>query len=216
MNPLADAPLDPSREQARGWAVDELSRREYQQARPGIVERLASWLEDRLRDLVGSLEGIDSPGSAIGAAVVLAIVLGLIWFAVWRFGGPGSSGTRRHPESVFSDAVVVSADEHRAAARRAERDGDWRQAVLEHFRALVRELEETTVLAPRPGRTADEAAAEAALVVPEQAESLTTASRTFDEIRYGGRTATREDAAQVGGTEGEVSRAVRSGRAVLS
>ncbi len=57
------------------------------------------------------------------------------------------------------------------------------------MRALVRGLEERTVLDPRPGRTADEAAAEAGRALPERARELASAARLFDDIAFGERTA---------------------------
>ncbi len=57
------------------------------------------------------------------------------------------------------------------------------------MRALVRGLEERTLLDARPGRTADEAAAEAGRALPEHAAALSAAARTFDDIAFGERTA---------------------------
>ena len=57
------------------------------------------------------------------------------------------------------------------------------------MRAIVRSLEERTLLDPRPGRTADEAAAEAGRPLPRHADRLRAAARTFDDVTYGGRTA---------------------------
>lgn len=57
------------------------------------------------------------------------------------------------------------------------------------MRALVRALEERALLDPRPGRTADEAASEAARPLPGHAARLHTAARDFDDVTYGGRTA---------------------------
>lgn len=57
------------------------------------------------------------------------------------------------------------------------------------MRAVVRSLEERTLLDPRPGRTADEAAAEAAASLPDHAEALRAAARAFDDVTYGGRPA---------------------------
>ena len=59
----------------------------------------------------------------------------------------------------------------------------------ERLRATVRGLEERDLLDTRAGRTADEAAAEAGRALPTLADELRAAARTFDEVRYGGRTA---------------------------
>jgi hypothetical protein len=60
------------------------------------------------------------------------------------------------------------------------------------MRAVVRSLEERALLDVRPGRTADEAAAEAGRTLPAHRERLHTAARDFDDITYGGRMATEQ------------------------
>jgi len=81
---------------------------------------------------------------------------------------------------------VRSAEQYRAAADLAAAGGDWDEAVRQRFRAVVRSLEERDVLDPRPGRTADEAAAEAARLLTGHASGLVGAARTFDDVAYGG------------------------------
>ncbi|CAM5235559.1 DUF4129 domain-containing protein [Streptomyces narbonensis] len=51
----------------------------------------------------------------------------------------------------------------------------------ERMRAIVR-FEERDLLDPRPGRTADEAAAESARSLPAHAHDLRLAARTFDDV----------------------------------
>ncbi len=43
------------------------------------------------------------------------------------------------------------------------------------------------MIPPRPGRTADELAAEAGAVLPGETAALGAAARLFDDVRYGGR-----------------------------
>jgi hypothetical protein len=61
--------------------------------------------------------------------------------------------------------------------------------VRERLRAVVRSLEERAVLDERPGRTADEAAAEAGRALPDCVAGLRAAAVLFDEVWYGGRPA---------------------------
>ncbi|NEA03407.1 DUF4129 domain-containing protein, partial [Streptomyces sp. SID10116] len=61
----------------------------------------------------------------------------------------------------------------------------WSQAVQERMRAVVRALEERALLDPRPGRTADEAAAEAGRTLPSHTDRLRAAARAFDDVTYG-------------------------------
>jgi hypothetical protein len=55
---------------------------------------------------------------------------------------------------------------------------------------VIRSLEERSLIEPRPGRTADEAAVQAGQSLPECAASLRAGARLFDDIWYGGRLAT--------------------------
>ena len=73
----------------------------------------------------------------------------------------------------------------------------WAEAIRERLRAIARELEHRGVLDPRPGRTADELCGEAGLRLPVLAGDLRAATSIFDEVWYGGRTATADDEAQL-------------------
>jgi hypothetical protein len=75
------------------------------------------------------------------------------------------------------------------------------------MRAIVRSLEERALLAPRPGRTADEAAAEAGRSLPPHADELRAAARAFDDITYGGRTADRRSYERLRDLDLELERA---------
>lgn len=117
--------------------------------------------------------------------LVVAVLVGAaLW---WRLGAPRRAA--RSTLDVFGTVGPRTADQHRADAARHAAAGQWTEAVREQMRALVRGLEERTLLDTRPGRTADEAAAEAGRTLPEHAAALTAAARTFDDIAYGDRTA---------------------------
>jgi hypothetical protein len=182
----ASVPVEPGREQARAWAVEELSRPEYRARRPGWFERLLTWLRDQL----SAVELPDGPGQAVGLVVLLLVVALAVALLLGRAGRPGRLRADR-ADGVFEQGVR-SAAEHRAAADRAAAAGDLRTAVLERFRAVVRDLEERAVLPELPGRTADEAARAAAAVLPALREDLLRAARVFDDVRYGDRPATAE------------------------
>lgn len=102
-------------------------------------------------------------------------------------GRPGRTAARA--AGTLFDAGVRSAADHRAAAESLAGEGRWSEAVQERMRAVFRSLEERTLLDPRPGRTADEAAAEAAATLPSHAAALRAAARTFDDVTYGGHPA---------------------------
>lgn len=87
-----------------------------------------------------------------------------------------------------------AAAEHRAAAEIAAGRRDYDSALRERFRAVLRALEQGGTLPVRRSRTAQETADDATTVLPlEQSTELHPAARAFDEVVYGGRTATEDE-----------------------
>ncbi|MEU6315841.1 DUF4129 domain-containing protein [Streptomyces sp. NPDC047014] len=178
-------PVTTPREPAREAAERELSKPMYHENDPSLIDRALRAFFDWLDDLFGAAAGA-TPGGAVGLlAVVLVIALSAtaLW---WRLGAPRRTATTA--PALFPDGIRSAAD-HRTAAEAHAAAGRWNEAVQERMRAIVRSLEERTLLDPRPGRTADEAATEAAQSLPSQAQALHAAARTFDDITYGGRPA---------------------------
>ncbi|MFF4653537.1 DUF4129 domain-containing protein [Streptomyces sp. NPDC001380] len=185
---LADggAPVTVGRDAAREAARRELSDPAYHRNDPGLAERLLSWVWRQLDRLLGLIGGTGTGGTAglVLFGTVLLLAGAALW---WRLGAPRR--TARTAQGQFLGDRRRTAAEHRAAAERHAEAGRWSDALQERTRALVRSLEERALLDERPGRTADEAAAAAGQVLPEHAEALRRAARTFDGVVYGGRPA---------------------------
>ncbi|UUU28042.1 DUF4129 domain-containing protein [Streptomyces sp. DSM 40750] len=179
--PPVTLPRDPAREAAQR----ELSKGMYHENDPSWYERAIDAFWDWLDKLFGAASAA-TPGGTLGLVVIVLAVLALLGALWWRLGTP-----RRPPVSsaVLFDDGPRSAAEHRAAAEAQAAQGHWNQAVQERMRGVVRSLEERALLDARPGRTADEAASEAGLVLPAQADRLRAAARDFDDVTYGGRSA---------------------------
>jgi len=179
--PPVTIPRDPAQEAARR----ELSKRMYHENDPSLLERALDafweWV-DKLFNAASSA----TPGGALGLLVVVLAAVALIGALWWRLGTPRRGPTSAAP--LFDDRPR-SAAEHRAAAEAHAAQAHWNQAVQERMRAVVRSLEERALLDPRPGRTADEAAAEAGRTLPAHTDRLRAAARNFDDVTYGGRTA---------------------------
>ncbi len=182
---IAGVPVELGREEAARLAQQELSKQVYQERRPGLWQRLVRWLLDQAGELLDRVAGV-SPGGRSGL-VVLALLVVVAIVAVRLRVGP--FGRRSPVDPALFTGRVRTADEHRAAADAHAARGEWAEAVRERFRAVVRSLEERAVLDERPGRTADEAAAEAGAVLPSCADDLRRATRLFDDVWYGGRPA---------------------------
>ncbi len=194
-------PVVPDEPTAREWVEQELADPAYAQARPGLLRR--AW--EALQDALSQAEG---PVSPLLLLVLVAVVVGVLALVLWRTGplrAAARTGTAATGEIGLEEHVTAAGYRERADAAAAS--GDWRTAVLDRFRALVRGLEERTVLDPRPGRTADEAAREAGVLLPDVADALTAAARVFDDVAYGDRTATAEHHDRVRGADEAASRA---------
>ncbi|MBZ9596157.1 MULTISPECIES: DUF4129 domain-containing protein [Streptomyces] len=178
-------PVTTPRTPAQEAAERELSKPMYHENDPNLLDRALRAFLDWLDDLFGAASGA-TPGGAVGLVAVLLLVVLAIAALWWRLGSPRRTATSAG--TLFDDGVRSAAD-HRTAAEAHATAGRWTEAVQERMRAVVRSLEERTLLDPRPGRTADEAAAEAAVSLPDHAAALRAAARTFDDVTYGGRTA---------------------------
>lgn len=178
---LAEVPVDPDAATAQRWARAELADPVYHQS-PSLLQRLLDWLWVQLTQAQHALTTIDARTAALlgAAGVLLAVVVAL------TVAGPVARTRRGRRESVdvFGDDAR-SAAELRADADAAAAAGDWTAAVLDRFRAILRSLEDRTLLDPRPGRTAHEATEVAGGRLPQHAAELRRAGRLFDDVCYG-------------------------------
>ncbi|MEU4120020.1 DUF4129 domain-containing protein [Kitasatospora sp. NPDC028055] len=180
------APVTVPRDPARDAARDELLKADYHKNDPSVLERVIDWIWDHIDRALGDMSGGGTDGTTglVLFLIVAAVIAAALW---WRLGAPKRAA--RTDYGVYGADGPRTAAQYRADAAGHAAAGRWTEAVREQMRALVRALEERTLLDTRPGRTADEAAAEAGRALPEQAAALTAAARTFDDIAYGERTA---------------------------
>lgn len=174
-----------TRDAARDAAREELSRREYDEAQPPLLVRLAGRVLRALGDLLDSAAGA-VPGGSVGLLVLLGLLAAFVAVVLTRVRPARSTGRR---DALFAGSAELSAAEHRAQADAAAQEGRYADAVRERLRAVVRDLEARGVIDPRPGRTADEVARDAGAAVPAVREDLRRAATVFDEVWYGGRPA---------------------------
>jgi hypothetical protein len=193
--------VSPDRDEARRWAEEELSKPKYPDAQP-------SWLEQVWRDFLDWLASLGSdsasPGNGIAIPLIIALAVVLIVVAIIVV-RPRLNTRRRKPVSdVFGNEPVADAAVYRQRAAAAADDGDWPAAVVEQFRAVVRSAEERDVIEARPGRTADEAAAQLGGAFPAAQLRLADAARVFDAVLYGGMPADRSDFEAVRAVDSEL------------
>jgi hypothetical protein len=190
---LFDVPVDPDAPTAQRWAEQELADPVYHHSR-SLLQRFVDWFLDLLNGMPAPvISGWVSLALVVGGAVAIAVVV--LWFVGpvrrSRAAASGQAG------AVLGRDDVRTADQLRRAADAAAAAGDWSLAVVERFRAVVRGLEERTVLDARAGRTAHEATLAAAVRLPSLGDELADGGRLFDDVAYGHVTATAEDDARL-------------------
>jgi hypothetical protein len=183
--PAEPIPRDPAASQA----AHELSKKIYRDQRPSLLTQAIDWVERQISNLFHRASDA-SPVGRIGLLVFLVAAIAVIAFVIWRFGLPGASARVRRAADIVTP--THSAVEHQARADAFAAEGRWAEAVRERLRGVVAGLVARGLVDNRPGRTANEVAAEAGRSLPGAVDDLAAAVRIFGDIWYGGRDATAE------------------------
>ncbi|WP_242903269.1 DUF4129 domain-containing protein [Actinomadura terrae] len=194
--------FDPvGRDEAREMARRELDKQVYQRDKPSWLEREWERFTDWLGDLLQRAAAPNAQGNGSGwvsvavIILILAVAIALVAWLMWGRRNPRSRG-----DALLEDEPSTALD-HRDAAEAHAAAGQWAEAIRERLRAVARDLEERAVVSPRPGRTADELAAEAGEALPQLAEELRGGVRVFDDVWYGDRPGTSEGYARLKGLD---------------
>jgi hypothetical protein len=191
-----DIPVDPDAPDAHRWIVDELSKPQYQAAKPSLLDQIAQqilgWIGDLLDWLSGSGQG-GAPGvGGFGFLFVLVPIAVIVAIAFLIYGVPRLNRRSKVTGALFGEDETRDAAAMRRDAERAAAAGDYTVAIAELFRAIARGLAERTLVSTFPGTTAGEFARRAGVRFPSDAAALVTAAGDFDGVRYLDRTGTVE------------------------
>lgn len=175
-----DVPVDPNSGQARDWIIAELSKPEYQAAKPTWFDQASSAFWDWISHLTITSNGVSQgPILILVALVVIAAIV-----AAYLVFGPPRLNRRSTIGAIFGDDDERDAAAMRRSASDAALNGDFTLAIEELFRALARGLAERTVLTTSPGTTANSFASKAGDAFPALAARLAGAATDFDRVRY--------------------------------
>lgn len=177
----ANVPVVPDAEEARRWAQEELAQKTYQDAKPGLPERVVDFLRQAFDDLLNGLKVADG-GLGLSIVIGLAVIAILVIVFIVR---PQLNRKKAVAAAVFENQHVLTSEQHSTLASAAAAMGDFGTAITEQFRALVRSGEERDISVMAPGRTAVEVAAELQLAFPGQVSELSNAADLFNAVRYG-------------------------------
>jgi hypothetical protein len=175
---IASVPIDVDRDSAHDAARHELGKPIYPSA--SLIERLVNWLDELLYRIM--VQGASVPGGWFTLSLLLVLLAVAVVVAVRV--AMRTMRTNRGRDTLFG-AEERSAAQHRATAEHYAAQGDWASAIRHRLRAVARHLEETAVLNPVPGRTANELARDAGAVIPDLTTELRSAAVTFNDVTYG-------------------------------
>jgi Domain of unknown function (DUF4129) len=176
--------IDIDRDAAHEAARHELGKPIYPKA--SLTERLMDWIDEMFYKLASA--GASVPGGWLTVCVLLILLAIAIVVAV-RIARRTMRTHRGGGHALFGEHDL-SAAEHRATAEQYAQAGDWAAAIRHRLRAVARQLEESAVLDPVPGRTASELARDAGRAIPNLATELQRATDTFNAVTYGDRPGT--------------------------
>jgi hypothetical protein len=177
--------IDIDRDAAHQAAQSELAKPIYPKA--SWLDQLNSWISELLYRLARASASV--PGGWFTIAVLLVILAVAVVVGV-RVARRTMRTNRGGAYSLFGEQSL-SAAEHRATAEQGASSGDWAAAIRHRLRAVARQLEETAVLDPVPGRTATELARDAGQQLPGFAAGLSEAATLFNDVSYGERPGTQ-------------------------
>ena len=176
--------IDIDRDAAHEAARHELGKPIYPKA--SLTERLVNWIDELLYKLADA--GSSVPGGWFTLSVLLTLLAIAIVAAVHI--ARRTMRTNRGGGYALFGEHELSAAEHRAIAEQYAAVGNWSVAIRHRLRAVARQLEESGVLDPVPGRTATELGRDAGRAIPNLAAELSRAAEDFNDVTYGERPGT--------------------------
>lgn len=171
--------IDIDRDAAHRAAQDELNKPIYSKGSP--AEQFINWVYGLIERLLQKISAV--PGGWLTATVLftlLAIAL-IVGIHILR----RTMRTSRGGDHSLFEAAQLTAAQHRATAENFAAEGNWAAAIRHRLRAVARQLEETGVLTPAPGRTANELARDAGAALPHLVSELRRAAMAFNDVTYG-------------------------------
>jgi hypothetical protein len=171
--------IDIDRDAAHQAAQIELDKPIY--SRGSAKQQFADWVNELLYRLLQKTASI--PGGWLTTTVLLILLAIAVVVAVQV--ARRTMRTKRGGDYRLFEAAPLTAAQHRATAESFAAQSDWTAAIRHRLRAVARELEETGVLEPAPGRTANELARGASAALPHLEGELSQAATAFNDVTYG-------------------------------
>jgi Domain of unknown function (DUF4129) len=176
--------VDIDRDAAHDAAQNELAKPIYPKA--SLIDRVYDWITELLDKLVENASSVPGGWFTLTVLLILAVIAVVVAVRIAR----RTMRTNRGGGYGLFGEHELSAAEHRATAEQFAAECNWAAAIRHRLRAVARQLEETAVLAPVPGRTATELARDAGRALRNLSAELVRAADTFNDVTYGERPGT--------------------------
>ena len=171
--------IDIDRDAAHQAAQIELNKPIY--SKGSAAQQFAEWVNELFYRLLEKTASI--PGGWFTTTVLLILLAIAVVVAIHV--ARRTMRTNRGGDYLLFEAALLTAAQHRATAESYAAQGNWSAAIRHRLRAVARHLEETGVLEPAPGRTANELARDAGTALPNLEGELSQAATAFNDVTYG-------------------------------
>jgi hypothetical protein len=177
--------IDIDRDAAHQAAQSELDKPIY--PKEALSKQFNDWLHELLYRLLEKVSSVSGGWFTVTVLLILLAIAVVVAVHIAR----RTLRTNRGGDHQLFDVGQLTAAQHRATAESFAAEGNWAAAIRHRLRAVARQLEETGVLNPAPGRTANELANDAGEALPRLAGELTQAAMAFNDVTYGERPGTQ-------------------------
>lgn len=178
--------IDIDRDAAHQAAEIELSRPIY--SKGSAAQQFAEWVDELFYRLLEKTASVPGGWFTVTVLLILLAIAVAVAIRVAR----RTMRTNRGGDHLLFEAAQLTAAQHRTTAESHAAQGDWSGAIRHRLRAVARHLEDTGVLGPAPGRTANELASDAGAALPHLGDELSEAATAFNDVTYGEQPGTED------------------------
>lgn len=172
-------------DELRRQAAEILDRPEFGEPAESVMDRIFSWIGDRVNDLISGLAAGDV-GSIIVLILVVGIVVALMLFVRHRLGATIEADAAGIDREVRRTELRPSPEQWAQRAAQARERGDWDEAVRCEHRRVAAVLDHRGLVRERDHRTAGELLGDVD-DRPRVSEPFRDLTRSFQDIWYGGQ-----------------------------
>src|ERR1700761_8907763 len=176
--------IDIDRDAAHQAAQRELAKPIYPKG--SVTQRVHEWIHELLYLLIEKGSSLPGGWFTVSVLITLLVVAIIVGIRIAQ----RTIRTRRGGDYPVFDAGQLTAAQHRMIAEQFAAAENWTAAIRHRLRAVARGLEESGILDPAPGRTANELARDASERIPYLTSELSYAAGAFNDVTYGERPGT--------------------------